>query len=103
MVIVFIMPPSEIKRVVSTTSDFQRTGADFSQVSDNNHQNFTLYEQPTAEDGLDLPLRLRDVGAKKEHFPDFAKIVMKRYGHHLANNPRDLTEQEIFKIYESAW
>jgi alcohol dehydrogenase class IV len=52
---------------------------------------------------LDLPLRLRDVGAKKEHFPDFAKIVMKRYGHHLANNPRDLTEQEIFKIYESAW
>jgi hypothetical protein len=52
MVIVFIMPPSEIKRVVSTTSDFQRTGADIPQVSDNQQQDFALYEQLTAENGL---------------------------------------------------
>jgi hypothetical protein len=54
MLIVFIMPPSEIKRVVSTTSDFQRTGADIPQVSDNQQQNFALYEQLTAENGLKI-------------------------------------------------
>jgi len=52
MLIVFIEPPSEIKRAVSTTSDFQRTGADILQVSDNQQQNFRLYEQLTAENGL---------------------------------------------------
>jgi hypothetical protein len=52
MLTVFIIPPSEIKRVVSTTSDFQRTGADIPQVSDNQQQNFALYEQLTAENEL---------------------------------------------------
>ena len=46
------MPPSEIKRVVSTTSDFQRTGFDILQVFANHQQNLTLYEQLTAENGL---------------------------------------------------
>jgi len=32
------MPQPEIKQVVSTTSDFQRTEIDFSKVSDNNYQ-----------------------------------------------------------------
>jgi DNA-binding transcriptional regulator PaaX len=50
--IVSIMPPSESKRVVSTTSEFQRTGVDILQVSDNIQQNFALYEQLTAENGL---------------------------------------------------
>jgi len=50
--IVFIMPPPEIKRVVSTTSDFQRTGVDILQVSANHQKNFALYEQLTAENGL---------------------------------------------------
>jgi len=45
MMIVFIRPQPEIKQVVSTTSDFQRTGVDFSQVSDNNYQNFVLLNQ----------------------------------------------------------
>jgi alcohol dehydrogenase class IV len=52
---------------------------------------------------LDLPLRLRDVGAKKEDFPKFAAVVVKRYAHHLANNPRNLTEKDLLKIYETAW
>jgi len=52
MVIVLIMPPSEIKQVVSTTSYFQRTRADILKVSDNHQQNFALYEQLTAENGL---------------------------------------------------
>ncbi len=52
---------------------------------------------------LGLPPRLRDVGAKKEDFPEMAKIVVKRYAHHVANNPRNLSEQDILKIYESAW
>ncbi len=60
MVIVFIMPPSEIKRVVSTTSDFQRTGANIPQVSDNQQQDFALYEQLTAENGLIMEMS-RDI------------------------------------------
>lgn len=52
---------------------------------------------------LGLPLRLREVGAKQEDLPDFARIVMKRYAHHVTNNPRNLTEQDILRIYESAW
>lgn len=52
---------------------------------------------------LGLPSRLREVGARKEDFPDFARIVMKRSAHNIVNNPRDLTEQDIVKIYESAW
>ncbi|MFH0814150.1 MAG: iron-containing alcohol dehydrogenase [Pseudomonadota bacterium] len=52
---------------------------------------------------LGLPLRLRDVGAKKEDFPEFARIVVKRYAHHLANNPRNIGEQDIIGVYESAW
>jgi hypothetical protein len=54
MVIVFIMPPPEIKRVVSTTSYFQITGVDILQVSANHQQKFALYEQLTAENGLEL-------------------------------------------------
>lgn len=52
---------------------------------------------------LGLPLRLRDVGAQKEDFPEFARIVVKRYAHHLANNPRNIGEQDIIGVYESAW
>jgi len=52
MMIVLIMPPPEIKRVVSTTSEFQRTGVDILQVSPNHQQKFALYEQLTAENGL---------------------------------------------------
>jgi alcohol dehydrogenase class IV len=52
---------------------------------------------------LGIPGRLRDVGARKEEFPEFARVVVKRYGHHLANNPRNLTEEDILQIYESAW
>ncbi len=52
---------------------------------------------------LGIPLRLRDVGARQEDFPEFAKTVVKRYAHHVANNPRNLTEQDILRIYESAW
>jgi alcohol dehydrogenase class IV len=50
-----------------------------------------------------LPLRLRDVGAKKEDFFKFAKTVVMRYSHHLSNNPRDLDEKDIIKIYELAY
>jgi hypothetical protein len=45
MMIVFIVPHPEIKQVVSTTSDFQRTEVDFSLVSDNNQQNFAFLNQ----------------------------------------------------------
>jgi hypothetical protein len=44
--------PSEIKKVVSTTSCFQRSEADILQVSDHQAQKFLLYEQLSAESGL---------------------------------------------------
>lgn len=52
---------------------------------------------------LGLGSRLRDIGAGREDFPKFARTVMKRYVHHFANNPRDVTEQGVLGIYESAW
>jgi alcohol dehydrogenase class IV len=52
---------------------------------------------------LGLPARLREVGAKKEDFPEFARTVVSRYAYHLVNNPRNLTEEDILRIYESAW
>jgi alcohol dehydrogenase class IV len=52
---------------------------------------------------LDLPTKLREVGAKKEDFPEFARNVMKRSPHLIANEPRNVTEQDLLRIYESAW
>jgi hypothetical protein len=52
MLIVFCIPPPKSKRLVSTTSGFQKTGADILRVSDNYHPNFALYEPITAENGL---------------------------------------------------
>jgi alcohol dehydrogenase len=52
---------------------------------------------------LCLPGKLRDVGASQEDFPEFARVVLKRYGHHLANNPRNITEEDLIQIYEAAW
>jgi len=49
-----------------------------------------------------LPTRLAEVGGAREDFPDFARTVMKRYGHHVANNPRSITEDDLVAIYESA-
>jgi hypothetical protein len=49
--------PSEIKKVVSTTSCFQRSGADILQVSDHQAQKFPLYEQLSAENGLTYVLQ----------------------------------------------
>ncbi|OPY93152.1 MAG: 1,3-propanediol dehydrogenase [Syntrophaceae bacterium PtaU1.Bin231] len=52
---------------------------------------------------LSLPMRLRDVGGKKEDSAKFAATVVKRYAHHIANNPRNLTEKDLVNIYEMAW
>jgi alcohol dehydrogenase len=52
---------------------------------------------------LGLPTRLRDVGASKDDFREFAKVTVKRYSHHLANNPRLITEDDIINIYQAAW
>jgi alcohol dehydrogenase len=52
---------------------------------------------------LGLPTRLRDVGASRDDFREFARVVVKRYSHHIANNPRNATEDDLVRIYESAW
>jgi alcohol dehydrogenase class IV len=52
---------------------------------------------------LGLPLRLRDIGVKKEDFAEFARFVTQRYPHYLVSNPRKVSEQDIIGIYESAW
>jgi len=49
-----------------------------------------------------LPTGLSEVGGSRKDFPDFARTVMKRYAHHVANNPRNITEEDVVAIYESA-
>ena len=51
---------------------------------------------------LGIPSRLRDVGARKEDFPDFARFVANTYPHYLMHNPRKVGEQDLIGIYESA-
>jgi len=52
---------------------------------------------------LSLPLRLREVGAKKEDFQTFSETVFKLYSHLINNNPRDMQVEDVRKVYESAW
>lgn len=49
-----------------------------------------------------LPTRLSEVGARQKDFPDFARTVMTRYAHHVANNSRSITEEDVVAIYETA-
>ena len=49
-----------------------------------------------------LPARISEVGARQKDFPDFARTVMTRYAHHVANNPRSITEEDVVAIYETA-
>lgn len=46
---------------------------------------------------------LRDFGIKEEEFPQFAEDVQKYYAHHLANNARDLSIEDIKQIYKNAY
>jgi alcohol dehydrogenase class IV len=46
---------------------------------------------------------LSEVEASPGDFPEFTLTVMKRYAHHVANNPRNITEEDLEKIYESAF
>jgi len=50
-----------------------------------------------------IPQRLRDFGIKEEEFSQFAEEIPKHYSHHLANNPRDLSIEEIKQIYRNAY
>ncbi|MBI4776407.1 MAG: iron-containing alcohol dehydrogenase [Deltaproteobacteria bacterium] len=52
---------------------------------------------------IGLPTRLRDAGVNQDDFADFARVVVKRYAHHLANNPRQVHEEDIVSIYQAAW
>jgi len=51
---------------------------------------------------LNLPIRMRDIGIKKEDIPEFVDYLLKfqRYG--LENNPRLINEKDLYKIYENA-
>jgi alcohol dehydrogenase class IV len=52
---------------------------------------------------LSLPLRLREVGAKKEDFDSFSEMVFKLYPHLINNNPRNMQVEDVRKVYENAW
>ena len=49
-----------------------------------------------------LPTRLRDVGGDQKDFPEFARSVMKNYAHHVANNPRNMDEDDLVALYNAA-
>jgi alcohol dehydrogenase class IV len=46
---------------------------------------------------------LRDIGVKKEDFPEFADIVYEVSYRHIEANPRHLTKGDVIQIYENAW
>jgi lactaldehyde reductase len=46
---------------------------------------------------------LREIGVKKEDFPEFADIVYEVSYRHIEANPRHLTKEDVIKIYENAW
>jgi alcohol dehydrogenase len=46
---------------------------------------------------------LREIGVKKEDFPEFADIVYEVAYRHIEANPRHLTKEDVIKIYENAW
>ena len=52
---------------------------------------------------LNLPTRLRDIGAKEEDFPEFANSVLTNYPRLTSNNPRQMTEAEVIDIYQAAY
>jgi len=47
--------------------------------------------------------RLREIGVKKEDFPEFADIVYTFSYRHIEANPKFLTKEDIVKIFENAW
>jgi alcohol dehydrogenase class IV len=47
--------------------------------------------------------RLREIGVKKEEFPEFADIVYQHSPRHVEANPKFLTKEDIVKIFENAW
>ncbi len=46
---------------------------------------------------------LREIGVKKEDFPEFADIVYEVSYRHIEANPRHLTKEDVIKIYANAW
>ena len=52
---------------------------------------------------LNLPTRLRDIGAKEADFPEFAKSVVTNYPRLTSNNPRQMTESDVIDIYQAAY
>lgn len=51
---------------------------------------------------IGLTSSLEEVGGNKDDFSKFADLIMKNYGHHIANNPRIIEEIDLVSIYESA-
>jgi alcohol dehydrogenase len=52
---------------------------------------------------LNLPTRLRDIGAKEEDFSGFAKSVVTNYPRLTSNNPRQMTQAEVIDIYQATY
>lgn len=53
-------------------------------------------------DAVGIERRLRDVGISHNDLPMLAEDAMLQ-GRLLVNNPRDITRDDAFKIYEAAW
>ena len=52
---------------------------------------------------LNLPTRLRDIGAKEADFPEFAKSVVTNYPRLTSNNPMQMTEADVMDLYQAAY
>ncbi len=52
---------------------------------------------------INIPLHLREFDIPKEVLPRWAKTAIETQDRLLSNNPRKLTEKDIYEIYLAAW
>jgi len=52
---------------------------------------------------LNLSSRLRDVGVREADFSEFAKSVVTNYPRLTSNNPRQMTEEDVIRVYQAAY
>lgn len=84
--------------------------AKIAQLMGESTENLSLIEQ--AKEGivsiiklledLNMPIKMRDIGVKKENIPEFVDYLLKFHQYGLGNNPRLISKEDLFKIYENA-
>lgn len=52
---------------------------------------------------IGIPQRLRDIGTKREDIPELVDIVFNHQSRSIANNAREVSKEDLKRLYENAW